>query len=537
MDLGQANTQGFSCTGCKLIMSQTRAPLQRQDFTDEEKDKMANLLNKKGEHKETRRVILKLLEEVECKIDEVESEYGAIQNRHNPILTLPNEVTCLIFESAQLPMIVGDKVNHYLMEVVVSHVCRHWRTVSLGYPKLWSKIFHKHDLTAVTLARFEAYMKRSASLPLRLWFDFRAKHYGPLNNQLFDMAIDHARRWQHFTLHSTQNRDLLGCLSRLQNVSAPMLEFLVLSLDPNFDNDEDDNNAPRITNLDASIFKSGAPKLTYFFMDDRTLFHAIPPLSNMTTLWLETRGRDGIPRFSTQAFIDLLSIPSLEHVSFDGGHERADVARRIEMPNLKRFYFSDFTAMWSFLPNIRAPRLETLLVYNCQFDKTTPDATLLDKSYCFPALKKLWIVDSELIPKMASHLIKLTSQATEVMISHDVLLDSLLITIVDDLDRKKIWPHLETLICNIEGCTEIDPYLAFAKSRPKKSFKLKLHPYLLSHWEDTAANRLRTLQKACMVEAMDEKEWIEQERFWPKDTEFSPSSEEDDNPCYVCSNY
>ena len=434
-----------------------------------------------------------------------------------------------------------EEIDDYLMEVVVSHVCRHWRTLSIGYPKLWSKFFHTNDLTVITLARFEAYMERSASLSLRIWFDFRPDANNPLNFQLFDMAIDHVRRWQHFTLYSECNRELLGHLSRLQNLSAPMLEHLVLYFDTDFDDAADATVPSRITNLDASIFKSGAPKLTFILLDGHTLFNAIPPLSNITTLWLQTHGRDDMPGFSTQAFIDLLSMPSLEHVLFDGDFaDQANVVRRIEMPNLKRFYFSDFTAIWSFLPNIRAPRLETLLVYNCQFDTTTPDATLLDKSYCFPALKKLWIVDSELIPKMALNFIKLTSQATEVLITHNILSESFLTTIVDDLDKEKIWPHLKTLTCNIDGCTEIDPYLSFAKSRPKKSFKLKLHPYLLSHWEDIAAGQLRTLHKACTVEGMDEEEWIELEHFWPEDMEFPPSSpdpEEGDNPCYISSNY
>lgn len=530
------------------MMSQTGAPTvhrpTRQDFTDEEKEQMVTFLNKKGEYEKTRCEILEKLVEVECKITEMQSEYGAIQNRHNPILTLPNEVTCLIFENAQLPMIVDeededDEIDDHLMEVVVSHVCRHWRTISLGYPKLWSKFFHTYDLTTITLARFEAYMERSASLSLRLWFDFRSDANDPLNFQLFDMAISHVHRWQHFTLYSEGNRDFLGRLSQLQNVAAPMLEHLVLFLDADFDDDEDATGTSRITKLDASFFKSGAPKLTFILLDDHTLFTAMPPLSNITTLWLEKIGEK--TRFSTQAFIDLLSMPSLEHVLFNGDFtDQANVVRRIEMPNLKRFYFSDFTAIWSFLPNIRAPLLETLLVYNCNFDATTPDATLLDKSYRFPALKKLWIVDSDLIPDMALNFIKLTSQATEVMITHNVLHDSFLTTIVEDFNKEKIWPHLKTLTCNIEGCTEIDPYLSFAKSRPKKSFKLKLHPYLISHWEDSSADQLRTLQKACTVEGMDEEEWIELEHFWPKDVEFplaSSDPEEEDNPCYISSNY
>jgi len=76
-------------------MSQSGAPL-RCPRQDEEKKKMAIFLNKKGEYEATRREILEKLAEVECKITEMQSEHGAIQNRHcNPILALPNEVTFL----------------------------------------------------------------------------------------------------------------------------------------------------------------------------------------------------------------------------------------------------------------------------------------------------------------------------------------------------------------------------------------------------------------------------------------------------------
>src|SRR6266511_1231752 len=264
-------------------MPQTGASLRRQNFTGEEKEKMADFLNKMGEYEETRRVILKQLAEVECKITEVQSGYGAICNRHNPILTLPNEVTCLIFDNAQLPMIVDEEdadeeINEHLMEVVISHVCRHWRTISLGYPKLWSNIFHTNDLTPIKLARFEAYMERSAALPLRLWFDFRPDPNNPLNIQLFNSATDHVHRWQHFTLYSEGSRDVFVQLSQLQCLSAPMLEYLVLFIDPDFDGDEDETgfSLSPVTNLDASIFNSGAPKLTFVLLNDPTVFNAIP---------------------------------------------------------------------------------------------------------------------------------------------------------------------------------------------------------------------------------------------------------------------
>ncbi len=314
-----------------------------------------------------------------------------------------------------------------------------------------------------------------------------------------------------------------------------MLEHLVLSLRVIYFDDEEDEKP--VTNLDASIFKFGASKLTFLLLDFCAIVKARPPLSNISTLWLENRGIEE-SRFDTQAFIDLLSLPSLEHVLFVGDFtEQADLARWIEMPNLKRFFFSRFAAIWSFLSNIRAPHLETLMVFNCTFDETTANSTLLmDQSYCFPALKNLWIVESELIPVVALDFIKLTSRATEVLITHNSLDGSFLTTIVDldDLNRERIWPHLKTLICNIKGLAKIDPYLAFAKSQPKKSeFKLKLRHRLLDDWEKTSADQFNTLKEVCTVEGMDKENWIEQQHFWPRDI----MKYHNDDPYYVHLDY
>ncbi len=139
-------------------MSQTGTPLPLQDTTFEEKEQIAALLpNQKEGYAGTRREIFYL----NAKCTEIQSE-------HCTILTVPNEVICLIFENAQRqPSMIADENGagrDNLMEVVVSHVCHHWRMISLGYPKLWSK-FLCTDLTPNTLARFDAYMARSAAVP------------------------------------------------------------------------------------------------------------------------------------------------------------------------------------------------------------------------------------------------------------------------------------------------------------------------------------------------------------------------------------
>ena len=99
-------------------------------FTDDEKSKLDEYLAKKAGLKKRRRKLWQELEEVEASIVDIRTKYGAIYNTRNPVLTLPVEVTCLIFTFAQLPKPRIDlfawgtedtyEEEEFLMEVVVS---------------------------------------------------------------------------------------------------------------------------------------------------------------------------------------------------------------------------------------------------------------------------------------------------------------------------------------------------------------------------------------------------------------------------------
>jgi len=503
----------------------------RFDFTDGEKSKMDEYLAKKADFEDKRRILLRELEEVESKVVEMQGEYGAIYNKRNPILGLPVEVTCLIFTFAQLPRLYAsiddaseddddeedEDEDEVLMEVIVSHVCHQWRTISLGFPRLWTSFFYEADPPFdVPLQRFDTYVKRSAALPLRICLDFQSGNDDPDNIQLVEKAVEHVHRWQHFTMYSS-DETAMQPFNLLHDTSAPMLEYLTLAPGVNLDDITEDDRPDVVTNMDPCIFKGGAPKLTYLMLDGYSMRHALPPLSNITILRIEKQNRDTVPVFERAPFLELLSLPSLSQLSLYGDLiEPFGSPRTIHMPNLKRFRVGEFDTIWDLLPIIRAPQLDTLIIHMCQFESgflagASPPSP--DRGYAFPALRKLYVLDSNVGSSTAPTFAHVTSQATDILISHASLPTSLIQTIVNGRYTDTVWPRLKTLSCNIPEFETIDTYVSFARSRPKGSFVFRLHPSLFDLWDDG----LSALEAVSSVVLDDG--WDLDEPFWPQDTD------------------
>ena len=501
--------------------------IPRPNFTDDEKSKMGEYLAKKIAFEEKRRILLQELEEVEAKITEMQGGYGAIYNKRNPILRLPVEVTCLIFIFAQLPTIDDseddaseedeeDEEDDILMEVVVSHVCRQWRSISLGFPKLWASFSYEAETSVdAPLERFDTYVKRSAAFPLRILFDFQSEGDDPDNVLLVEKAVEQAHRWQHFTMYAS-DETVMHPLYLLHDVSAPMLEYFTVVSGIDFSDELDDleNDGRNVmTGLEPRIFKGGAPKLTYLMLDGHPMRHVLPPLSNITILRIEKQGCDNVPVFERTPFLELLSLPSLCQLSLCGDLiEPFGSPRSILMPSLKRFRVGEFDAIWELLPSIRAPQLDTLIIHMCQFTLAGATPTSPDGGYTFPALRKLYIIDASVEPSIAPAFAHITSQATEVLISHGNLPSSIIQTIVNGRFTDTVWPRLKVLSCNIPEMETIDTYVSFSKNRPRTSFVFRLHPTLFEFWGDGLA----ALQVVATV-VLDE--WELDEPFWPLDTD------------------
>ncbi|KAI0314629.1 hypothetical protein OF83DRAFT_1063517, partial [Amylostereum chailletii] len=154
-----------------------------------------------------------------------EATIRALKQQHNdlvPIARLPTELLELIFT------IVCESSYHsyhhgrfYPRWVYLSFVCRHWRAVALGYPRLWSRI---DDLPYKWLFEF---IERSAPGPIDVSINADLHGMYPMK-RLAGKGLPRMRRLA-MKGHGATIQKILPLL----NAPAPMLE--VLSIDSSDD--------------------------------------------------------------------------------------------------------------------------------------------------------------------------------------------------------------------------------------------------------------------------------------------------------------
>ncbi|KAI0916749.1 hypothetical protein AcW1_007885 [Taiwanofungus camphoratus] len=159
--------------------------------------------------------------------------------RHmGPIHALPVELLARIFELgvddhyAPHPDAVPQGVPAF--EVLVSHVCLHWRDVALRTPSLWT---HIHFRAVPHIARARLYLARSTRHPLHIFIDSASEADHVPGSSIFrdeflpvcDPLLPHIHRWRSFVL---KVRDLV-CKGHARTVlstcgPAPALDTLQL---------------------------------------------------------------------------------------------------------------------------------------------------------------------------------------------------------------------------------------------------------------------------------------------------------------------
>ena len=142
------------------------------------------------------------LRKLDHTIIKAQADYRALYNETAHVSNLPIEILCQIFEAAQDASRIHRGFEHPFVEVIISHVCRAWRSVALSFPPLWST-FRQYcicDQAYYQLGnRLDVYMERSSSQLLDFYFHLR---YSTRSRGLFKFILEstlpHVARWRCF---------------------------------------------------------------------------------------------------------------------------------------------------------------------------------------------------------------------------------------------------------------------------------------------------------------------------------------------------
>ncbi|KAF5341933.1 hypothetical protein D9611_001278 [Ephemerocybe angulata] len=161
---------------------------------------------------------------IQSRVHELESETLALKTLHNTLSTtnsLPPEILSTIFRLVQIS---AQRQGESLSWIRLTHVCRHWRAVSLSCASLWSQIaFENPFFTDVMLAR-------SSNAPLDVHFDVPSPSKKPLAyHALRDVLQSQVHRLRSVTIQSSGSAHRLHFPKLLSKwTAAPILEELRL---------------------------------------------------------------------------------------------------------------------------------------------------------------------------------------------------------------------------------------------------------------------------------------------------------------------
>ena len=153
----------------------------------------------------------------------MEGAIRALKSRRNSLAAisrLPPEILSKIFVCCAATY---KPVQPTMDWVKVSHVSRHWRTVAIGCPRLW---------TTLVFARprwVEEMLKRSKMAPLVINAEFG--YLGPKSTEAVQLTMNHISRVRELNIVSASSS--FGKLFSNVPRAAPMLQVLVLSTSTN----------------------------------------------------------------------------------------------------------------------------------------------------------------------------------------------------------------------------------------------------------------------------------------------------------------
>ncbi|KAF8959703.1 hypothetical protein BDZ97DRAFT_1836532, partial [Flammula alnicola] len=381
-------------------------------------------------------------------------DYARIHNRMLPILKLPFELAYMIFKLAYDTSSGGHSIG---IEVVVSHVCRSWRSISIACPELWSTF--NHPSCAVhrqeSIHRLVTYLERSCNKPLNLSFHVSSEDRSagrPAIANVLEKIILHVSRWRQLSISISNAWPANYLFKQLESLSAPNLELLEI-----YTSEFDLDRIQRVTKR--VCFLGGTPKLRSLRMDSGCFISCKLPTTvniRLITLQLERLSSHRVIH-PWKDFLALLSSPDLVNLSLAGNffakpnRSPGIQPTKVTATHLTNFRCSDKNVAQHMWNSIRAPRLQLLVLKGAHFDLSTFPYSIISVNNppLFPSLETLALINCESVPRAITveRLTEVTKNITRLVVSQNPLGKN---NVVDYMIKliappRILWPHLKDL--------------------------------------------------------------------------------------------
>ncbi|KAH7884175.1 hypothetical protein F5I97DRAFT_1959733 [Phlebopus sp. FC_14] len=291
---------------------------------------------------------------------------------------LPVELLSKIFTSAV--HCSHDLYDSITQPITISHVCRHWRHVSLSTTALWTTISLLFPLSTHQLSRTLAWLCRSRNRPLHIHMDFRdpswnwdeASHHFTWKSMenIMRLLLPHARRWQHVELYTDTWAPIFTFLSYTSHVkSASCLQEIHLARCNAYFAVKGEPFRPTAMALPVPWFSAGLglPNLRKVSLGGVHVDWAQSGLSGLKELELKYHAQEVMPTLEEFTAI-IQACPDLERLAIMGWGPRIDPNMKnhqvISLLHLRKleFGFVDVDYAIDLFSLFRIPNLSSLTI-------------------------------------------------------------------------------------------------------------------------------------------------------------------------------
>lgn len=332
---------------------------------------------------EAQKDLLKLdleIARVQVVIDQLSQDRSALDSYlmdHRALLSparrMPPEVVTEIFmrclEDGSDPHSSSSKNR---IPLLLSQICRAWRSVALSTPRLWSSLAttftESNQMSKAALT--EIWLSRSGACPLTLSM---LSSEDVFNQIVMDMIIPYSRRWKSVDLRLPKS--VLGLLNKLPKDSLPLLESLTLRFSP--ENRHISERRQRIT-----IFES-APRLRRVTLESTLSSLWITPTLPWSQLTHFTSTVPGAVRDFIHVMHRCINLEKC-HITPSSMVENY-IGPPIRLPSLWSLSTNGY--LWNFLYNLTLPALRDFTFrYDAReyhpFWPHAPFESLLSQAWC-----------------------------------------------------------------------------------------------------------------------------------------------------------